>query len=77
MRQNLLDFLADANQLFISDLRRASCLPQVLLTVESVIDDQYPVYEWNETLTYIFNKKVSFPDVPAAKAYFKSRVQSI
>lgn len=71
MHQDLLDYLASSNGLFISDLRREVNLPQILLTVETTDNNQFSLEEWNAAVSYIFGEKLVFSKIPLVKAYFE------
>ena len=74
METELLDYLANRLDIFISDLRLGFTQPalSLLLEVENCL---FPVEEWNRALTYLTGRPCAFSYVIEAKKFTPSLIR--
>lgn len=73
---SLLDYLAAATGLFLSDLRYNIYWKNLFHVVLAIDSSSFPLEEWNYAYSYIFHMEQAFSNSAAAKEAFLNRLHA-
>lgn len=72
METSLLEFLKEQiGCLYLSDLPMVQYHDQIILSLEKLKLDSFPLKEWNDAVSYITKEQASFQTAQAALEYLK------
>ena len=69
MNENLIEYLAEKCNVYVSDLSRSETASVILPVVRNLIPTCFSAEDWSESLSYLFKESLYFESAEAAKHY--------
>ncbi|MBE6831536.1 MAG: hypothetical protein E7519_15155 [Ruminococcaceae bacterium] len=75
MSEKMVEYIAEACNLYISDIRLSESSATILPVVNRLNPNLFSSEDWSTSLSYIFMKSLHFDTPQAAKNYYVERLR--
>lgn len=69
MSENLIEYLAEECEVYVSDLSRLETSSIILPVVRNLIPACFSAEDWSDSLSYLFKESLCFESAETAKLY--------
>lgn len=70
MNENLIDYIAEKSNLYVSDLLLPKNSATIIRVVSLINPENFTTDDWSASLSYLLGKRLRFATVEAAKDYY-------
>lgn len=70
MSENLIDYIAEKSNLYVSDLLLPKNSAAIIRVVSQIDPDDFTTADWSASLSYLLGKRLRFATAASAKDYY-------